>query len=434
MMSEVAKIIKSGLNRKLASIVLFSILLVEFVVLFPSVAKYKESQIHMVEMHADLLIETLDSSLLSSGKIEDPKVFSSHLQNHEMVRGFSICGEKGCMIRSGEAVDPMSESQGIKKSMLTEDSLRMEVTTPLKGSTENLWVVLRIDSSMIHHMVIHYIWNVLGIIALISVFVTLAALVGIAFVVINPIIKLKQTMNLAMEDPTQPTKYVLENRNQDEIADLTRTYNRLLFDISHYQDQLNESKREVERGLTASEARWKFALEGSGDGVWDWNPITDEVYFSKQFMDNLGYTEGQFINKMQFWNDHIHPNDVHNANKAMKNHLAGETSDFSIEQRVKNRAGQWVWILSRGMVISVNAQGKANRVVGTHTDISSHKSSELLIWQQANIDALTQLPNRRLFNNHLQDSVQTHNTKCSSFILMFLDLDNFKIINDTHGH
>lgn len=434
MLSEIAKIIKSGLNRKLASTVLFSILLVEFVVLFPSVAKYKDDQIHMVEMHADLLIQTLDSALLSSGQIANPKEFSKYLENHEMVRGFSICGKDGCIIRSGEAVDSINESQGKDGAQLLEDDNRMEVTRHLKGSKDPLWVVLRVDSAMIHHMVIHYIWNTLWIIALISIFVTIAALIGIAFVVIDPIIKLKNTMNLAIEDPTQPTKYLLENKNQDEIADLTNTYNRLLFDISHYQDQLNESKRAVEKGLTASEARWKFALEGSGDGVWDWNPITDDVFFSSQFLDTLGYKEGEFISKMEFWNDYIHPNDLKTAQQAMNKHLSGQARDFSVEQRIKNKAGKWVWILSRGMIISTNAEGSTNRVVGTHTDISAHKASELLIWQQANIDALTQLPNRRLFNNHLKESVESHSQDGSSFVLMFLDLDNFKIINDTHGH
>ena len=434
MLSEITKIIKSGLNRKLASTVLFSILLVEFMVLIPSVMKYKESQVHMMEMHADMLIETLDSALLSSGSIKDPKQFSNHLQNHEMVRGFSICRKDGCVIRSGEAVDPMSESMGKPSIELNDDSSRMEVTRNLKGSGERLWVVLRIDSSMIHHMVIHYIWNTLALIALISVFVTIAALIGIAFIVINPILKLKQTMYLAMEDPTQPTKYIIENNNQDEIADLTQTYNRFLFDISHYQDQLNESKLEVERGLSASEARWKFALEGSGDGVWDWNPFTDEVYYSQQFLDNLGYEENEFVSQMQDWNDYVHPNDVTAANLAMQNHLSGKTDDYSIEQRVRNKSGQWLWMLSRGMIISRNSSGNATRVVGTHTDISSHKASEQLIWEQANIDTLTQLPNRRLFNNNLQESIQHCHNEDSSFVLMFLDLDNFKIINDTHGH
>lgn len=434
MFSEITKIIKSGLNQKVASVVLFSILLVEFIVLFPSVMNYKESQVRVVENYAELLIKTLDSALLSSGNISNPGQFAHHLQNHELVRGFSICNKNNCLIRSGEAIDSENELLGKNIAELSEDSSRMEVTRLLKGSVDKFWVTLRLDSTMINERVTQYIWNALTLITIISIFVTLSALIGIVFIVINPILKLKQTMYLAMEDPTQPTNYILENSNRDEIADLTQTYNRFLFDISHYQDQLNESKREVERGLSASEARWRFALEGSGDGVWDWNPSTDKVFFSKQFTDNLGYQEGEFINRMQYWNDYIHPKDLPAASLAMEEHLSGKTNDYSIEQRIRNKSGSWTWMLSRGMVINRDSSGSATRVVGTHTDISAHKASEQLIWQQSNIDSLTQLSNRRLFNNHLQTSIQLHKDSGVQFVLIFLDLDNFKIINDTHGH
>ena len=88
MFSEITKIIKSGLNRKLASTVLVSILLVEFMLLLPSVIKYKESQVQGVEMQAELLIGTLNSILSSNGRIKDPKQFAVHLQNHDLVKGF----------------------------------------------------------------------------------------------------------------------------------------------------------------------------------------------------------------------------------------------------------------------------------------------------------------------------------------------------------
>ncbi|MGB1311945.1 MAG: putative bifunctional diguanylate cyclase/phosphodiesterase, partial [Leucothrix sp.] len=138
--------------------------------------------------------------------------------------------------------------------------------------------------------------------------------------------------------------------------------------------------------------------------------------------------------QMSAWNEYIHPDDVVAANRAMQDHLTGKTTDYSIEQRIQNSQGQWVWMLSRGMVINRNGDGVATRMVGTHTDISAHKASEQLIWEQANVDALTHLPNRRQFNKHLESAIQQGKDLGSSFILMFIDLDNFKIINDTHGH
>ena len=413
---------------------MFCILLVEFMLLIPSVIHYRENQVKMVEIHAELLIETLNSTLVTSNNVQDPERFSKHLQNHEMVKGFSICGNQACLVRSGELVDPISESLGNNGTKLLANSTRMEVTRRLKSSEKQLWIVLRVDSTMINSMVVSYIWKVLGLVALISLFVTIATLIAIAIIVINPIHNLRKTMQMAMEDPTQPTKYVIENNNQDEIGDLTRTFNGFLFDVNLYQDQLKDSKREVERVLSTSEARWKFALEGSGDGVWDWNPVTDEAYFSKQFIENLGYEEGEFINRMKLWNNFIHPNDLEAAKLAMKDYLSGKAEDYSMEQRVKNKSGQWIWMLSRGMVISRDNTGAATRMVGTHTNISAHKASEELIWKQVNLDTLTLLPNRRQFSNYLQESVEASKKENSAFVLMFLDLDNFKIINDTHGH
>jgi len=437
MFTEITKIIRSGLNRKLASTVLFSIVLVEFIILFPSVMNYKQRQLEMIESHADLLVSTVHSALLNGGTIQQSQELIRHLNNHQAVLGYAICNKNGCPVQFGEPIESKGITDGTHRAELFDDETRLEVTRTLKPSQLDKlphWIVLRVDSSMLRHVVTRYLWNTIGLIAIISIFVTIATLIGVAYIIINPVLQLKQTMCLAMEDPTQPTNYLLETDQHDEIADLAQTYNRLLFDISHYQDQLNESKREIERGLTSSEARWKFALEGSGDGVWDWAPETDEVFFSKQITELLGYQDGEFTEKMAFWGKLLHPDDSPESTRAMYAHLKGETEDYSFEHRVKRKDGEWIWILSRGMVISRDKNGFATRVVGTHTDISSHKETEALIWRQANLDLLTELPNRRLFQEHLRQAMDNARHNQKPMVLMFLDLDNFKIINDTHGH
>ena len=398
---------------------------------------HKKHELMMIESHAQLLISTVDSLLLTGHPITDTDDLTQHLNNHHLVSGYAVCNKNGCPTQFGENIASPSISTGLSNSQLYNDESRLEVTQMLKVDTNKVlphWIVIKINSSDLRVSVTRYLWNTISLIMIISIFVTIATIIGVAYIVINPVLRLKNTMSMAMEDPTRPINYLLETELSDEIADLTQTYNRLLYDLHHYQEQLTESKREVERGLSSSEARWKFALEGSGDGIWDWTPKDDHIFFSRQIIERLGYKEGEFTETMAFWGSLLHSDDIDASIKALYAHLKGETEDYSFEHRVQHKNGQWFWILSRGMVISRDKKGIATRVVGTHTDISAHKESEALIWRQANLDLLTELPNRRLFQDHLRQAMDSASESGIPMVLMFLDLDNFKIINDTHGH
>ncbi|MDZ4211907.1 MAG: diguanylate cyclase, partial [Methylotenera sp.] len=96
--------------------------------------------------------------------------------------------------------------------------------------------------------------------------------------------------------------------------------------------------------------------------------------------------------------------------------------------------GSWKWILDRGMVVSRDAEGNPERMVGTHADISSIKKSEEVIWQQANFDLLTGLPNRRMIYDRLDQEIQKAKRSGLKVALIFLDLDGFNEVNDTLGH
>ena len=96
--------------------------------------------------------------------------------------------------------------------------------------------------------------------------------------------------------------------------------------------------------------------------------------------------------------------------------------------------GGWKWTLGRGMVVSRNSEGEPLRVVGTNTDITERKQMEDQVRQLALYDTLTTLPNRRLLNDRLSQTMAASKRSGCYGALMFLDLDNFKPLNDTHGH
>ena len=128
--------------------------------------------------------------------------------------------------------------------------------------------------------------------------------------------------------------------------------------------------------LRLSEERWKFALEGARDGVWDWNAQTNEVFFSKQWKAMLGYQEHEIGTTLDEWEKRVHPDDVERCYADLQRHFVGETPFYENEHGILCKDGSYKWILDRGKVIEWADDGKPLRVIGTHTDITERKRME----------------------------------------------------------
>lgn len=135
-------------------------------------------------------------------------------------------------------------------------------------------------------------------------------------------------------------------------------------------------RKKAEKVVRESEERWQFALEGSGDGVWDWDVLSREVFYSRQWKEMLGYKEDEISNSIDEWENRIHPDDRKKVVLDLHSHFNKKSEVFVNEHRVKCADGNYKWILSRGKVISQSVEDEIFRVLGTFTDISSRKHAE----------------------------------------------------------
>ncbi|MFY8044845.1 MAG: sensor domain-containing diguanylate cyclase, partial [Rhodoferax sp.] len=173
--------------------------------------------------------------------------------------------------------------------------------------------------------------------------------------------------------------------------------------------------------LESSEERWRLALEASGDGVWDWYVQADEEYYSSRLLDMYGYTEADLRNDPKVLDNLTHPDDHELLAQDRDAHFRGETPMYSNEHRVQCKNGQWKWVLSRGLVVSRDAEGKPLRMIGTHTDISARKAADQVIWQQARYDQLTGLPNRRMLRETLESDLLRCQANGTALAVLFVD-------------
>ena len=192
--------------------------------------------------------------------------------------------------------------------------------------------------------------------------------------------------------------------------------------------------RRAEAAARESEARWKLALESIGDGVWDWYIQEGTGFFSDRLLQMCGYGGGDLNSNPDEFDDRTHPDDLEQLHQARLDHFEGRAPLYQSERRILCKDGSWKWVLSRGMVISRDADGKPLRMIGTFTDISNRKAAEALIRQQAFYDTLTGLPNRRMMRDRLEQEIKRSNRDQQELAILFIDLDHFKEVNDTLGH
>ncbi len=135
-----------------------------------------------------------------------------------------------------------------------------------------------------------------------------------------------------------------------------------------------------------SENRWRLAIECTEDGLWDWNALTHEAYYSPQWKAILGYQDHELANDFDEWKSRIHPDDLAKTLELMSEHAEGESESYLNEYRLRHKDGSYRWILARGKVAERDEAGRALRIVGTHTDVTDRKASE-----QSRLDAEEQL-------------------------------------------
>jgi PAS domain S-box-containing protein len=177
---------------------------------------------------------------------------------------------------------------------------------------------------------------------------------------------------------------------------------------NHYEIYKEEQGKRLQEqeALKLSEERWRLALEGAGDAVWDWDMQSNDLQYSKRFLDMLGYTSNELQNRYEMLLAMVHPDDLQEHQASLATYLASGNGQFVSEYRIQCKDGEWVWVLCRGMVTHRDAQGRPTRMAGTHTDIDEKKKADALIWTQANYDSLTLLPNRRLFRDRLDHEIK----------------------------
>jgi diguanylate cyclase (GGDEF)-like protein/PAS domain S-box-containing protein len=219
----------------------------------------------------------------------------------------------------------------------------------------------------------------------------------------------------------------LLNKNKE----ITEVYEELAASDEELLAQLEELTDSQEK-LSLSEQRYKLVVEASNDVIWDWDLKSGQRVFSNKWYEILGYTREEILTSDQ-WNSLIHPADLEQVLHSIQQHLEGKSAFYSSEYRIRQGNGEYRWVLAKGKAL-LDKSHQPYRMIGAYTDITELKENEQKIWRMAYVDSLTELPNRACLNEYVNEHINGDQHKKNRMALIYIDVDNFKLVNDTYGH
>ncbi|SEG34800.1 sensor domain-containing diguanylate cyclase [Marinobacterium lutimaris] len=208
----------------------------------------------------------------------------------------------------------------------------------------------------------------------------------------------------------------------------------IVFLLRNERDHLIQ-ERDIRLKLQTQSSRLASIIEGTNVGTWEWNVQSGEVVFNERWAEIIGYSlEELEPASIETWMKYAHPDDLETSSQLLHKHFSGELPYYECEARMQHKDGHWIWVLDRGKVASWTNDGKPLWMFGTHQEITERKLAEEQASHLAYFDSLTNLPNRRLLDDRLEHALAQAQRNGRTLALMFIDLDNFKPVNDTWGH
>ncbi|MGM0624187.1 MAG: PAS domain-containing protein, partial [Campylobacterota bacterium] len=223
-------------------------------------------------------------------------------------------------------------------------------------------VTLYISDAAMQQKLQQMLINNLIVTLFIILFLTAVLLVLVRKYLINPITTLVAQMDNTDKNGI-PLHFTTDTGSQ-EISILAKTIEDMSKTIEQSQESLRKEKE-----------RFALAIEGSNDGIWDWDIVNHRIYLSPRWQELLGYFDHDFTQSYENFRTFIHPDDRQKVTQALDDNLNRKKDEYHCEFRMKHKNGGYVWILARAK-IKFDASGKPLRMAGSHTDITKQKELE----------------------------------------------------------
>ncbi|MCM0647338.1 EAL domain-containing protein [Clostridium swellfunianum] len=228
---------------------------------------------------------------------------------------------------------------------------------------------------------------------------------------------------------------IINQKRKNEIKlnnsyeELSAVYEELAATEEELRTQYEELQ-ENEEIIRNDEERYRLAIEGANDAIWEWNLLNNSFFISEKWTEITGHDI--FSNFNDIYNKYIYQLDKASAEKDLTEAI-DNNKIYKSEFRVIAKDGSIKWLLNRGKLLR-DSDGRAVKMAGSTTDISERKANEQQIEQIAYFDVVTNLPNRYYFMQQFEGILNSNTLFNKNSALLFLDLDEFKRINDTLGH